>query len=59
MLSILYALCNQNSSIQYTLQPLYNMVCYNMVLDITWLKDGSQKYIDYIKKMTINGHFSI
>ena len=33
-----------------TLQPLYNMVCYNMVLDITQFKDGSQKCIDYIEK---------
>ena len=33
-----------------TLQPLYNTVCYNMVLDITWFKDGSQKCIDYIEK---------
>ena len=41
----------------YTLQPLYNMVCYNTVLDITWFKDGSPKCIDYIEKMTINGHF--
>ena len=41
-----------------TLQPLYNTVHYNTVLDITWFKDGSQKCIDYIEKMTINGHFS-
>ena len=33
-----------------TLQPLYNMVCYNMALDITQTKDGSQKCIDYIEK---------
>ena len=33
-----------------TLQPIYNTVCYNMVLDITWFKDGSQKCIDYIEK---------
>ena len=38
-----------------TLQPLYNMVRYNMVLDntvfvITQFKDGSQKCIDYIEK---------
>ena len=33
-----------------TPQPLYNMVGYNMVLDITRFKDGSQKCIDYIKK---------
>ena len=42
-----------------TLQPLYNTVHYNSVLDITQFKDGSQKCIDYIEKMTINGHFSI
>ena len=34
----------------YTLQPLYNTVCYNTVLDITRLRDGSQKCIDYIEK---------
>ena len=33
-----------------TLQPLYNMVRYNTVLDITQFKDGSQKCIDYIEK---------
>ena len=33
-----------------TLQPLYNKVRYNMVLDITLFKDGSQKCIDYIEK---------
>ena len=33
-----------------TLQPLYNTVCYNMVLDITWFKDGSKKCIDYVEK---------
>ena len=33
-----------------TLQPLYNMVHYNTVLDITRFKDGSQKCIDYIEK---------
>ena len=33
-----------------TLQPLYNMVYYNTVLDITRFKDGSQKCIDYIEK---------
>ena len=33
-----------------TPQPLYNMVHYNTVLDITRFKDGSQKCIDYIKK---------
>ena len=35
---------------QTTLQPLYNMVHYNTVLDITRFKDGSQKCIDYIEK---------
>ena len=34
----------------HTLQPLYNMVHYNTVLDITWFKDGSQKCTDYIEK---------
>ena len=33
-----------------TLQPLYNTVHYNTVLDITLFKDGSQKCIDYIEK---------
>ena len=33
-----------------TLQPLYNTVHYNMVLDITRFKDGSQKCIDNIEK---------
>ena len=33
-----------------TLQPLYNTVRYNTVLDITRFKDGSQKCIDYIEK---------
>ena len=34
----------------YTLQPLYNTVRYNAVLDIIRFKDGSQKCIDYIEK---------
>ena len=34
----------------HTLQPLYNTARYNTVLDITRLKDGSQKCIDYIEK---------
>ena len=34
----------------YTIQPVYNMVHYNTVLDITRFKDGSQKCIDYIEK---------
>ena len=33
-----------------TLQPLYNTVRYNTILDITRFKDGSQKCIDYIEK---------
>ena len=33
-----------------TLQPPYNTVCYNMVLDIIRFKDGSQKCIDYVEK---------
>ena len=33
-----------------TLQPLYNTVRYNTVLDIKRFKDGSQKCIDYIEK---------
>ena len=32
-----------------SLQPLYNTVHYNMVLDITQFKDGSQKCIDCIE----------
>ena len=31
-------------------QPHYNMAGYNMVLDITRFKDGSQKCLDYIEK---------
>ena len=34
----------------HTLQPLYNTVRYNAVLDITRYKDGSKKCIDYIEK---------
>ena len=34
----------------YTLQPHYNMIHYNTILDITQFKDGSQKCIDYIEK---------
>ena len=33
-----------------TLQPLYNTVRYNTVLDIARYKDGSQRCIDYIDK---------
>ena len=36
-------------SYTYTLQPLYNMVRYNTVLDLTRFKDGFQKCIDYIE----------
>ena len=32
------------------LQPLYNTVRYNTILDITQVKDGSQQGIDYIEK---------
>ena len=32
-----------------TLQPLYNTVRYNTVLDITGFKDRSQKCIDYVE----------
>ena len=39
-----------NERPQLTLQPLYNTVCYNTVLDKTWFKDGSKKCIDYIEK---------
>ena len=39
-----------NGSSRSTLQPLYNTVRYNTVLDITRFKDGSQKCIDYIEK---------
>ena len=35
---------------KYTLQPLYDTVRDNTVLDITQFKDGSQKCIDYIEK---------
>ena len=43
---------HSSASKQYpdTLQPLYNMVRYNTVLDIAGFKDGSQKCIDYIEK---------
>ena len=40
----------QKEIITCTLQPLYNMVRYNTVLDITRFKDGTQKCIDYIEK---------
>ena len=34
----------------HTPQPHYNIVCYNMVMDITKFQDGFQKIIDYIEK---------
>ena len=37
----------------FTLQPLYNTVHYNTVLDITRFKDGSQKCIDYIEPASV------
>ena len=40
----------QGLCIRSTLQQLYNMFCYNTVLDVTWFKDGPQKGIDYIEK---------
>ena len=40
----------QGLCIRSTLQQLYNMFCYNTVLDVTWFKDGLQKCIDYIEK---------
>ena len=36
--------------IKTTLQPFYNMVHYNTVLDIIRFKDGPQKCIDNIEK---------
>ena len=43
------------STMGYALQPLYNRVHYNMVLDIIRFKDGSQKCIDYIDKNSTEG----
>ena len=37
---IILLLTGQNN----TLQPLYNTVCYNTILDKTWFKDGSHKW---------------
>ena len=62
MLSVLISthnICFCEEIRQNTLHPIYNTVRYDTVLDITRFKDGSQKCIDYIEKMTINGHFSI
>ena len=42
-----------------TLQPPYNTVRYNTVLDVTRFKDGSQKCIDYIEKWTINDYNTV
>ena len=39
-----------------TLQPLYNMFRYNMVLDITRFKDGSQKCMDYSGGTSVGNH---
>ena len=47
------------TNIKNRLQPLYNTVRYNTVLDITRFKEGFQKCIDHIDKMTISGHFSL
>ena len=47
---IFYFALNMKTHVIGTLQPPYNMVRYNMVLDITRFKDGSQKCIDYIEK---------
>ena len=33
-----------------TNKPLYNTICYNMVLNKTQSKDESQKCIDYIEQ---------
>ena len=45
-----HMLSKKEFAIVSTLQPFYNTVHYNTVLDITWFKDGSQKCIDYIEK---------
>ena len=55
LLSVLRIDCcsnNDNSCpfVYKSLQPLYNMVHYNTILDITRFNDGSQKCIDYIEK---------
>ena len=44
---IMFLLRNKKN---FTLQPLYNTVRYNMVLDTTQIKDRSQKCIDYVEK---------
>ena len=44
-----YSLCSLiNMMAHHTFETLFNTVHYNMVLDITRFKDGSQKCIDYI-----------
>ena len=47
---MLYYVYTRSCTIACTLQPLYDTVCYNTVLDITRLIDGFQKCIDYIEK---------
>ena len=47
---LVYPSLDSLEAVEGTLQPLYNTVRYNMVLDITRFKDGSQKCIDYIEK---------
>ena len=46
----LYEFQEESPGVQVTLQPLYNTVRYNTVLDITRFEDESQKCIDYIEK---------
>ena len=35
------------------------MVCYNMILDTTQFKDGSQKSIDYTEKWLYNQYIFV
>ena len=35
----------------FTSQPLYNMICYNTVLDKTRFKDGPQKMYRLYRKL--------
>ena len=44
---------------QNTPQPLYNTVHYNMVLDITWFKDGSQKCKDNLYIFVFDNHMVV
>ena len=49
----MYTVCQSDSNFlnkTTTVQPLYNMVHYNMVLYITRFKDGSKKCIDFLLK---------